>query len=201
MPIDKKFIQSSARTILEPLAAAILRLGFSPDALTMTGLILSFLAGINIARGFFTTAAILLLLGGLCDILDGSMARRSGRASKRGAFLDSTLDRLAEICIFTGLIYHYRGETVWQVIVTLALTGSLMTSYARARAEGLGIECKVGILERPERLILMVLGLLLAPFQVGGFGVLELVIAVLAILTYVTTLQRIVHVVSKAGAE
>lgn len=197
MAINKATIQALARRILDPLAGLILRMGFSPDALTLLGLILSIFAGFYVARGSFAAAALLLFLGGLCDVLDGSMARRSGRSSNRGAFLDSTLDRLAEIAVFMGLVFLYRDRVAMQLVTVMALTGSLMTSYARARAEGLGIECKVGLLERPERLGLMILGLLLARLQVAGYGVLELIVAGLALLTYLTTFQRIIHVVGK----
>lgn len=200
MAISKIAVQAFARRVIDPLAGLILRLGFSPDALTLTGLVLALFAGFYVARGAYLAAALLLFLGGLCDILDGSMARRDGRSSKRGAFLDSTLDRLAEIALFVGLVVLYRERIVLQLITVLALTGSLMTSYARARAEGLGVECKVGLLERPERLTLLILGLLLAPFRIGGYGVLELIIAALALLTYLTTAQRIVHVVGRTGA-
>ena len=141
------------------------------------------------------------MLGALCDILDGSMARRAGRSSRRGAFLDSTLDRLAEIAVFIGLIAcYFRAQLFVQLLTGLALTGSLMTSYARARAEGLGVDCKVGLLERPERLALLILGLLLAPLSLAGVGLLVWVIVLLALLTYVTTLQRILHVLGRSAA-
>lgn len=201
MAINKTAIQRVARRILDPVAGLFLRLGFSPDALTLTGLLLSFLAAVAVAQGRMVSAALMLLFGGLCDILDGSMARRSGRSTLGGAFLDSTLDRLAEIAIFVGLVLHYRAHLSLQLIAVLALTGSLMTSYARARAEGLGVDCKVGLLERPERLTLLILGLLLSSLRVGGVGVLELVLIALAILTYLTTLQRILHVVGRARAQ
>ncbi len=201
MPLNKSAVQAHARRLLDPLAGLILRLGFSPDALTLAGLILSLLAGYQIARGRYIPAAVLLFFGGLCDILDGSMARRSDRVTRRGAFLDSTLDRLAEIAVFLGLVVHYQGNVLMQALSTVAMTGSLLTSYARARAEGLGIDCKVGLVERPERVTLLIVGLLAAPLRVGGYGVLELIIAALALLTYFTTFQRIVHVVSQTSEE
>jgi CDP-diacylglycerol--glycerol-3-phosphate 3-phosphatidyltransferase len=200
MAINKAAVQRVARRILDPVAGLILRLGFGPDALTLTGLILSLFAATSAAQGHMLSAALLLFFGGLCDILDGSMARRSGRATLRGAFLDSTLDRLAEIAVFAGLVVYYRAHLSLQLITLLALTGSLMTSYARARAEGLGVDCKVGLLERPERLALLILGLLLAPLRIEGVGALEVVLTVLAVLTYLTTLQRILHVVSRTRA-
>ncbi len=196
----KASAQRVARRILDPVAAGSLRLGLSPDALTIAGLLLSIVAGIAVAMGRLYPATLLLFLGALCDILDGSMARRAGRSSRRGAFLDSTLDRLAEIAVFIGLLVHFRAQLLVQVLVFVALTGSLMTSYARARAEGLGVDCKVGLLERPERLALLILGLLLAPLSLAGVGLLVWVIALLALLTYVTTLQRILHVLGRTAA-
>jgi len=196
----KASAQRVARRILDPVAAGSLRLGLSPDALTIAGLLLSIVAGIAVAMGRLYPATLLLFLGALCDILDGSMARRAGRSSRRGAFLDSTLDRLAEIAVFIGIIVHFRAQLFVQLLTVLALTGSLMTSYARARAEGLGVDCKVGLLERPERLALLILGLLLAPLSLAGVGLLVWVIALLALLTYVTTLQRILHVLGRSAA-
>ncbi|MCP4547781.1 MAG: CDP-alcohol phosphatidyltransferase family protein [bacterium] len=200
MPLDKSAVQAWARKVLNPLAGLILRMGFSPDALTLAGLILSLVSGGCIARGYFTTAAILLLLSGLCDMLDGAMARRGNRTSLRGAFLDSTFDRLAEVALYLGLFYFYRDHNIIiQVLILLTLTGSLLTSYTRARAEGLNVECKVGILERPERLVLLILGLFAAPWRFRGIGFLELVIAFQAVFTYITTFQRILHVMGKTG--
>ncbi len=199
MAIFKASVQALARRILDPLAGLILRMGFSPDALTLTGLVLSLFAGLSASRGNFGTAGTLLFFGGLCDVLDGSMARRGGKASMRGAFLDSTLDRLGEIGLFLGLILYFHGNALMLFLTAMALTGSLMTSYARARAEGLGVDCKVGLLERPERMVLLILGLWLARLRVANFGVLELVIAALAALTYLTTVQRIIHVVGRTA--
>jgi CDP-diacylglycerol--glycerol-3-phosphate 3-phosphatidyltransferase len=196
---DKTAVQARIRRILDPVAGLLLRLGFSPDSLTLLGLVLSILAGIQAGRGRMLGAGLLLVFGGLCDILDGSMARRGGVGTRRGAFLDSTLDRLAEIAVFLGLLVHYDGRLFLQVMTLLALSGSLMTSYARARAEGLGIDCKVGLLERPERLILIIVGLLAAPLRIAGYGLLELVVIALVPLTYATTLQRIAHVVGRTG--
>ncbi|MBN2171303.1 MAG: CDP-alcohol phosphatidyltransferase family protein [Candidatus Krumholzibacteriota bacterium] len=198
MTAQKQAIQSWFRRWLDPLTALVHRLGISPDALTLTGLVLSLASAVLIAGGRFLVGAIVLLVGSLCDVLDGSLARRGGRANKGGAFLDSTLDRFSEIAVYLGLLYHYRGSAALQLICALALTGSLMTSYARARAEGLDIDCKVGLLERPERLAMLIVGLVAAPLRVGGVGPLELVLTLLAILTYVTTFQRIAHVMSRA---
>ena len=201
MPLNKQAIQVRARHILDPVAGFLLRLGLSPNALTLLGLALSIGCGFLIGGGHLLIASLVLLLGGLCDMLDGGMARRGSLSSQRGAFLDSTLDRLAEIAMYLGLLVFFHERLAMQLVTGLALTGSLMTSYARARSEGLGIECKVGLLERPERLILLFLGLLLAPVRLGGITWLELILGILAVLSYVTTFQRIVHVLSKSSRE
>ncbi len=133
-----------------------------------------------------------LIVSGVCDTLDGSLARSSGKESVFGAFIDSTIDRVAELASFGALIVYYvsrgGGGRFAVPLVVAALAGSFLTSYTRARAEGLGIDCRVGLLERPERVALLVLGLLL------GETALFVVIACLAVLTLVTTIQRVVHV-------
>jgi CDP-diacylglycerol--glycerol-3-phosphate 3-phosphatidyltransferase len=140
------------------------------------------------------------LLSGLCDVLDGDVARRRGLASRFGAFLDSTLDRVAEFAFFGGMLYYFvhrpGGASDFVFLITvIALTGSVLTSYARARAEGLGYECTVGIMERPERIAALTVGLLL------GYRVLTIVLTVLAIATTYTFLQRIIHVYRAASID
>jgi phosphatidylglycerophosphate synthase len=190
----KDRVQQIARKVLEPLAGLLLRMGLTPNALTMTGVVLSMGAGLAIIRGRLISAGILLLVGGLCDILDGSMARCGGSETLRGAFLDSTLDRVSEIAVFFGLLFYFRDSLAFQAWTFLALSGSLMTSYARARAEGLGLSAKVGLLERPERVVLLIFALILNSWIVMGRGAIEWVIVLLAIFTWFTTMQRLVHV-------
>jgi len=190
----KDRIQQSARKPIEPLAGLLLRMGLTPNALTLTGAMLSIGAGLAILRGRLISAGVLLMAGGLCDILDGSMARRGGKSTLRGAFLDSTLDRISEIAIFFGLLIYFQGRTALQAWTFMALSGSLMTSYARARAEGLGMTAKVGLLERPERVILIILALLLNAWTPLGRGALDWVVILLALFTWFTAMQRLVHV-------
>jgi len=194
----KDRIQKTARRPIEPLAALFLKMGLSPNALTLTGVILSLGAGAAIVRERLIVAGLMLLAGGLCDILDGSMARRAGRTTVRGAFLDSTLDRVSEIAVFFGLLYNYRDSMVFQAWSFLALSGSLMTSYARARAEGLGLSAKVGLLERPERMVMLILALLLNEWKPLGRGALDWVVILLAVLTWVTTVRRLAHVLGRS---
>jgi CDP-diacylglycerol---glycerol-3-phosphate 3-phosphatidyltransferase len=190
---DKRTIKERLRGLLAPVVIALERAGVSPMAVTIAGLVLSFAGAGYVAAGRLRAGAIVLLIAGLCDTIDGSLARSSGKASRFGAFLDSTLDRVAELAYFSALVYHFAsidarwsGVMIWLTLAALA--GSLLTSYARARAEGLGLECSVGILERPERVALLFIGLLF------GHLVLNPVIALLAVLSIVTFIQRVMHV-------
>jgi CDP-diacylglycerol--glycerol-3-phosphate 3-phosphatidyltransferase len=189
---DRAKIKNRLRRLLDPFVSLLLKAGVTPLGVTIAGLILSFAGAIAIARGDLVAGGVLLIVSGVCDTLDGSLARRSGKESVFGAFIDSTIDRVAELASFGALIVYYvsqgGGGRFAVPLVVAALAGSFLTSYTRARAEGLGLDCRVGLLERPERVALLVLGLLL------GKTVLFVVIACLAVLTVITTIQRIVHV-------
>ncbi len=209
----KEAAQRVARAALDPLARGMARAGFRPDHLTVLGLLFSVAAGLGFALGHFRTGAAFATASGLCDILDGQIARVTGRASKFGAFLDSTLDRLAEAAMLVGLASYYTANLVDQasdpervalnlarglepfhwglfsLMALLALVGSFMVSYTRARAEGLGIECKVGWFERPERMVLLIL----AGF-VGHGPVMPATLMLLAGLSFATAFQRMAHV-------
>jgi CDP-diacylglycerol--glycerol-3-phosphate 3-phosphatidyltransferase len=189
---EKNVIRNRLRALLDPVVRLLMRLGVPPLGITLTGLLLSLAGAVVIARGSFVAGGVLIIVSGVCDTLDGSLARMSQRESAFGAFIDSTIDRITEIACFGALIVYYTthgaGGRFAVPLAIVALAGSFLTSYTRARAEGLGLECRVGLLERPERIALLVLGLLF------GRAVLFIVIALLAVLTVVTTLQRIVHV-------
>jgi len=139
-----------------------------------------------LALGHQRVAGLLLIPVALFDALDGALARLTDKATPFGAFFDSTLDRIAEIALYLGLLYLYRGLTLESVLVYLTITGSLMVSYTRARAEGLGVQCKVGLFTRLERLVVLVVGLLLEQTL--------LALIVLAIFSNLTVLQRVWHV-------
>jgi len=184
-------VKDAARAVIGPLADGLAAIGVSPNHLTVAGLVLSAGAGAAVAAGRLTLGAVLLILGGVCDMLDGSVARRHGHATRFGAFLDSTVDRAAELLFFAGLaVYFHRVEpsTLYLVLTGLALGGSFLISYARARAEGLGLECQVGLLERPERLVLLIVALFVGPWG------LRVALWILTPLAYFTTWQRIAHV-------
>lgn len=175
-----------------PLVAAADRAGLSADGVTLLGLALTIGAGVAAARGAWGWAAILLLWGGLCDMIDGELARRRGLVSAAGAFLDSNLDRLAEAALLFGLAAGFpdrRGVFA----ATAALVASLLVSYARARGEGLGVECPPFGWERPHRLVLLVVALLVAPFlpQDRAVWMLEGVCGAIAVGAGLTAIGRI----------
>jgi CDP-diacylglycerol--glycerol-3-phosphate 3-phosphatidyltransferase len=198
--MDKQQFKKTSRKTLDPIVSMLKSMGVPPVMVTLFGLIFSLYGALVVAKGSLALGGVFLLLSGLCDVLDGDLARRRGMASRFGAFLDSTLDRVAEFAYFGGMLYYIVDRTgqfsdFVFVITVIALTGSVMTSYARARAEGLGYECAVGIMERPERIALLTLGLFL------GYRVLVVVLTILAITTTYTFVQRILHVHRVAGAD
>jgi phosphatidylglycerophosphate synthase len=185
--MGKKELQERVRRVFDPLVLVLVRLRVSPVVLTAAGLLLSAVSGVLIWKGADRWAGLVLLLGGICDTLDGPVARATKSVTKFGAFIDSTIDRYSEVAVFLALAWRFR-EDATLVGVVLAITGSLLVSYTRARAEGLGEECKVGVLERPERLVLLILGLL-----AGGKWTVAAVWTI-AVLAHVTAIHRIVHV-------
>ena len=172
-----------------PLVRSFVRLGISPNALTIGSLVGNVAVAGLLVRDELVAAGVLLLAFNLLDLLDGEVARASGRSSEFGAFLDSFCDRYAEIVVYLGLLVWSggRGDLLGQVLVLLALGGSTMVSYARARAEGLGLRGGPGLLTRLERIVLLGLGFLVPPL-------LPWVIGLMAVLTNVTAIQRAVHV-------
>jgi CDP-diacylglycerol--glycerol-3-phosphate 3-phosphatidyltransferase len=191
-----KSLKPTVLAILRPLTATLIRSGIHPNALTVIGLMISCVAGWIYGVGTLGWAATILLLAGLFDLLDGAVAREGSRMSRYGAFLDSNVDRYAEIVVFVGILWRFRGDELTQVASLLAITGSLMVSYTKARAEGLGHQVTGGLLQRPERVILLALGTYL------GVGGLKTVLWVLAVLTNLTSVQRMILVAgSMAGEE
>jgi len=174
--------------LMNPIARAVARLGIAPNWLTVLGLVSNVAVAILIAQGRLRLGGGLTIVANLFDTLDGTLARISGQTSSFGAFLDSTLDRLSEAVIYLGLLLHYaqQGRRTEVFLIYVTIVGSLMVSYARARAEGLGLQCKVGLLTRAERIGLLVIGLVA--------GIMPWMLWPLAVLTNVTVAQRIAHV-------
>jgi CDP-diacylglycerol--glycerol-3-phosphate 3-phosphatidyltransferase len=164
--------------------------GISPNGLTMLGLVLNGIAAGIVAAGWLVPGGVALLFASAFDMLDGAVARATGKVTRFGAFLDSVIDRYCEAVVLVSLIYlvGQTGDTVLVVGAAIALVGSLLVSYARARAEGIGLDCEVGILQRPERVILLAFGLIFAELLLAP------VIWILAVVTNVTVVQRILHV-------
>ena len=154
--------------MLGPFVRTSVRFGIHPNALTIFGFGITLVSAYLFGLGAFRWAGLVMFIGGSCDVLDGHLARATGTRSTFGALLDSTLDRYAEIAVFIGIIAFYLFSAAdsdlnayWVLASVMAISGSLMVSYVRARAEGLGQECTVGLMQRPERIICLGLGALL----------------------------------------
>src|SRR6202165_847793 len=174
----------------EALMSALGRIPITPNQITVIGVALTFGASVLAALGHLRWAGVVLIFAGTFDILDGALARSSGRAYPYGAFLDSTLDRYSEGAIYIGLAAYFASTggplQRWLLLATVAaLAGSFLVSYVRARAQSLGFTCESGLFKRPERVVVTVVGLIF-----GGV-VLTFVVFLLAILTNLTALQRI----------
>lgn len=188
--------ERSLRVAVEPVIAALTRWRVHPNTLSSLGFLITCSSGYFFHQHEVRTAGALILIGGVFDLFDGTVARRTGLASPFGAFYDSTLDRLSEIVVYLGLLSLYNdyrlelGDVGMIYTVLLAMAGSLMISYTRARAESLGIECSIGLMQRAERVLLIGIAALAFGEQNGGV-VLKGVLIVLAVLTNLTVLQRI----------
>lgn len=191
--MTKKDFKARARRILDPVVFLLGSLGVPPFLISIFGLAFSLYGAVVVSRGDLLLGAVFLLLSGACDVLDGDLARRRNVVSRFGAFIDSTFDRVSEFAYFGGILLltvtRAGGFADWQVVVIMtALAGSVLTSYARARAEGLGMDCTVGIMERPERIALLLVGLIL------GYRFLMAVMVILAVTSMITFIQRVAHV-------
>jgi CDP-diacylglycerol--glycerol-3-phosphate 3-phosphatidyltransferase len=182
-------IQSTFFSLLAPLVKALTRWGVHPNTLTLAGLIITCLAAVALFKGSLRTAGVLILLGGLCDSLDGNLARATGKATRSGALLDSVIDRYSEFVMFLGIAaYFITTKNYFILIVTfIALCGSIMVSYTRARAESLGFESKAGMMQRAERIVCLGTGALIHPIAF------KLSVWLVAILANITALQRLRH--------
>jgi CDP-diacylglycerol---glycerol-3-phosphate 3-phosphatidyltransferase len=199
MPLRPQWTEDFVIRILDPITTALVRARVHPNAITTVG----FAVGISAAWAFWAgqvrLAGAFILLGGIFDIFDGRVARGTGLASTFGSFYDSTLDRVSEIIVFLGITAYFLrgaspgGHPLIVYAVVLALGGSLMVSYTRARAEALGLDCKVGLIQRAERVTLLGLAALLFG-TMWDAGALRIVIIAIAVLANFTAFQRIVWV-------
>jgi CDP-diacylglycerol---glycerol-3-phosphate 3-phosphatidyltransferase len=182
-------VEPLLQRLARPLVRLLARTGVSPDALTLAGLVGNAGVGVLLALGQPTLGGVALLLVNLLDLLDGEVARATGRASPFGAFLDSVADRYCELVVLFGLSLWYvqAHDPLGAALAFLVLGGSTLVSYVRARAEGLGYRGAAGLVGRLERVLLLGLGLLVAPL-------LPWVLAAMALLTHLTVLQRVLYV-------
>jgi phosphatidylglycerophosphate synthase len=177
------WVRARARQVVPALRA----LHLTPNALTIVGLVVCAGSAVLVALGDLVAGGVVLFVASAFDILDGALARVMGKTQRYGAFLDSTIDRYAEAFTYIALLYYFlfrQHATLEPMLVIVALTGSLLVSYVRARAQSLGFTVNGGWLARPERVVITVIGLIIAPLLVWALWV-------LAVLTNVTVLQRI----------
>jgi CDP-diacylglycerol--glycerol-3-phosphate 3-phosphatidyltransferase len=199
-PSARQRVSDGARSAVDPLIRALVRRGVGPNAITVTGFLVVVASCALILTGHWVLAGLVFLVGTMSDMLDGSVARMSGRSTRFGAFLDSTLDRLAEGLVLgsVGVVFARDGNEWALAACFVALTASFLVSYTRARAEGLGIDDnRGGLMSRSERLFLIGTGVFFG--WIDHF--LEVVVYVLAVLTVLTVIQRVHHVWSALRAE
>jgi CDP-diacylglycerol--glycerol-3-phosphate 3-phosphatidyltransferase len=175
-----------------PVVRLLARTPLTPNAITWLGFFITLGATALIVTGHFLAAGIVVIVAGSFDMLDGALARLSGQVTKFGGVLDSTLDRLSDAALLLGLVWVFAdsGLTGMTLLAGLAMPGSLLVSYVRARAEAAGVECKVGLFTRPERVAVLALGLLLSRFDYALMAALALI----ALLSYFTVGQRLFFV-------
>ena len=184
-------LKNAYLSILDPIVGLSTKLNLHPNTFTTVGFLTSCIASyVIVASASLRLAACLILVSGIFDTVDGKLARHSGKTSKFGALYDSTMDRYSEFILFLGMAFHFikSGWYLTSVAVAVGLGGSLMVSYVRARAESLGFECKVGLLQRAERLLLLGLGGLI------HISTLVTAIWIIAVMSNLTAIHRIIHV-------
>ncbi len=198
MPAIWEWVQRGYLRLVTPLADWLVRRGVRPNTITTIGVSCTLVAGAIFATGHISIGGWVLGLTAVFDVLDGMVARKGGRESRFGAFYDSTLDRIADGAVLGGLTVFWASDTprhsVAMVVVCLfAIVGSYLTSYTRARAEGLGLDARIGLVQRPERVVLMS-----APQAFFGLAfdglVLKAIVVVLAVTSWITVFQRMAFV-------
>lgn len=182
------YLRKVFKVVIDPIAAGLLKIGITPNTVTGIGFVLTAVSAFFIAQGKFTTGGLILLFAGPLDVVDGSMARLIGPPKPYGSLIDSVTDRYSELVVFGGLLFYYLSvqNSLAVMLVFLAAAGSILVSYVKARAEALGFGCKVGLLTRVERLIIMIACLV--------FRIPMVALWVIAILANVTAIQRLLFV-------
>ena len=186
--------KASLSRLGDPVARVLLRAHVRPNHLTVVGLGVSIVAACAITQGRLRLAAVLLALAGLCDFYDGALARLANSVSAFGAFLDSVVDRYSDLMVLLGVVLYYEqlADTSGVCVTLVTIVGTIMVSYTKARAQSIGVACEIGLMERPERLIVLIAGTV--------FNVLTPAMIALAVLTNLTALHRILHTRRVAAA-
>jgi CDP-diacylglycerol---glycerol-3-phosphate 3-phosphatidyltransferase len=191
-----EWLKEAGRAVLRPIVGMALALRITANTVTVIGLVITAAAAVVITQGWLVAGALILLAGSLLDAVDGALARATGGGTSFGSFLDSTLDRASEAILFLGIAGYYLATsdapTTPVMLAMMALTGSFLVSYSRARAEGIGLSASVGLAPRTERLVLIIAGIGLAGLGLGQALIGALVL--IAALTAATVIQRIWHV-------
>jgi CDP-diacylglycerol---glycerol-3-phosphate 3-phosphatidyltransferase len=190
------WVKEAVRATLRPIVGLLMALHITPNTITVFGVVITLVASVMVASGWLLAGAAVLTAGSLLDAVDGALARAQGGGTTFGSFLDSTLDRVSEAIVYAGIAGFFlfqQPDPAWPVLLTVvALAGSFMVSYARARAEGIGVSAEVGLAPRTERLVLVIAGIAVAGlgYMLGLTGAL----GIIAVLTILTVIQRIWHV-------
>jgi CDP-diacylglycerol--glycerol-3-phosphate 3-phosphatidyltransferase len=198
MKLLPDWIKNGYLRLIDPVANWLVKRGVHPNTITIVGTVCTVTGGIIYGTGHIRTGGFFLGVTALFDVLDGTVARRSNKSSTFGAFLDSTLDRLADGFVLGGLAVFYatsriHGSVPLMIVALLGLVGAFLTSYTRARAEALGLDAKVGLLQRPERVVLLSAPQALFGLVLGGW-VLAIIIVILTVTAWITVVQRVVYV-------
>ena len=184
--------QAVADYVERPVARLLARLGLTPNLVTLIGLAIAGAGAYTIAVGQWWVGGLIVLFAGVFDLFDGALARATGKESDFGALLDSTIDRVSEAVVLLGLLAFYlsANDDLGSILVYVALVGSIMVSYMRARSEGLGIDCKVGVMTRPERVAAVGIGLIVGHWLPV---VVLVVLGAIGALTTITAIHRLIH--------
>jgi CDP-diacylglycerol--glycerol-3-phosphate 3-phosphatidyltransferase len=198
MKLLPDWVKNGYLRLIDPVAEWMVRRGVHPNSITLFGTLCTVIGGVIYGMGHIRTGGWFLGITALFDVLDGTVARRSGKSSTFGAFLDSTLDRLADGFLLGGLAVFYatsqlHGSVPLMITALLGLIGAFMTSYTRARAEALGIDAKVGLLQRPERIVLLSAPQALFGLVFNGW-VLAIITVILTVTAWITVIQRVAFV-------
>jgi len=199
--LKSRYTEAARRGFFK-VGVVLARRGLTADMLTVFGLVLAVGVVPLILTGHFVWALLVGTIASICDAVDGAVARAGVGPTKAGAFLDSTTDRISELLVSGALVVYFARLGQWRPMagVLVFLGAAQMVSYTRARAEALGVDCKVGLMSRPERLVVLGVGFVLSGWHIGTVSVLVWVVYLLVVLTSLTVVHRVTHVMRKLRA-